>query len=456
MKKRLVLAILPALMVLSGCKSLYSAAAVKVDLFAEDTLAHDEVFGSGSLGVRKANPFKLDLNPVDSSSPAIAVQTKVESADHISIRFVAAVRLDTVHDGALSHTNIVWTRTMFKDDGSVKKEEDDKPSLQVYTSILDGETPLSISDFNEANGGTNYTHFAVYTMRNIPTSGVDDASDYYLNVSVNVSCIDPSYNAQSKVVATTVDQSTQFSFEAEDTDCFCVKKAGTTFTSYAKAGSTREGYWAAFQNISLSTGNSFLLVYRHLDEDHSKDRFEIYGYEKLHAGDAPYTDDKSVYHADGFYEFTQDGSSQFSVCPSTASYYFFLENSTNNIKPKYCLSKEIKLNPGVWDGTGSPKYAAYITNSGYGGHSWYMMTLENGLYKCSIANVPDDSSIIFCRLKPTAGNDGDGWYYNDDNVNGYKVWNQTGNLSSLNTGNGTYSISGWDNGDDGKSGGSWN
>ena len=143
--KKTILLLIPALMVLSACQPLssYAAAGTKVNQFAEDTLAHDEVFGKAEAGLRKVLPFRA--NGANAANPAIAVQYMDESEGYRSLRFVAAVK---IKDGDLANTQAVWTRTMYKDDGSVKKVEDDFESVKAYTTVNDGGYALDIKDFS--------------------------------------------------------------------------------------------------------------------------------------------------------------------------------------------------------------------------------------------------------------------------------------------------------------------
>ena len=62
MKNKYLLTLIPAFMVLSGCNPLsnYAAAGTKVNQFAEDTLAHEEIFGESEIELQsfKNNPLR--------------------------------------------------------------------------------------------------------------------------------------------------------------------------------------------------------------------------------------------------------------------------------------------------------------------------------------------------------------------------------------------------------------
>ena len=96
MKKKLLLIALPALMTLSACSGAL-ASPKEANLMAEDTLAHEEVFGDVAeahelrMGPRRAVTFDADFVKV-------GYQIKFEengegtADDKISIRFVAAIK----------------------------------------------------------------------------------------------------------------------------------------------------------------------------------------------------------------------------------------------------------------------------------------------------------------------------------------------------------------------------
>ena len=104
MNKKLLLIAIPALMVMSSCTNLESA--TKVDLFKEDTIAHEEVFG----GQAVRGPAIRKMADVDSDTDyKVGYQIHFDdkgnadgSDDVISVRFVAAIKAD--------YTLMRWTR----------------------------------------------------------------------------------------------------------------------------------------------------------------------------------------------------------------------------------------------------------------------------------------------------------------------------------------------------------
>ena len=209
MKKKFLIAIIPALLALSACQG---GAQEKVDknLFLEDTLAHEEIFGDinfsdlmpkasklGQPGIRKLGSDPVEHPDLD---PAIGVQSKVESAGYISFRFVAAVEFTKENIGP---TNAQWTRTVSKKDGSsYPKDTGNIECTTAYTSLSSDGDPYTIDDFNEAQDpDSTYTHFVVYTLRNVPV----DSNDYFVSAYLTLSGVG-GLSLTSKAVAINASQ----------------------------------------------------------------------------------------------------------------------------------------------------------------------------------------------------------------------------------------------------------
>ena len=353
MKKKVLLTIIPALMVLTGCNPLssYAAAGAKVNQFAEDTLAHEEVFGNGELGLRKAEPFRLD--PINSAAPAIAVQTRSEKAGFISIRFVAAVKLK---EADMANTSVVWTRTMYLADGTVKsgKEADEFESNKAYTKINDGGAELDISDFDTAQGNPGYTHFVVYTMRNIP----DEASNYYLGVSLAVDdTVDNSFDAQSKMVVTTVNQNKQVSFPVNQEGYFLQGTIGGVAGSVLASVSPSGDDVARFSS-ALSANDAFYICYNHTDATLANCKFRVYDSSCIADENNPY--------------FVDNGESSKMIKATTGHNYAFNFTGSyelDDIESGYTVqytnnSEELVTVPLVYDGrdgSNKPQHTALIS-----------------------------------------------------------------------------------------------
>lgn len=167
MKKRLLLIALPALMVLAGCSNSHiKPVEEKEDLsgmMLEDTAAHEDLFGSVDLNVRKlGEPDELpDAGEGFINVPKIGVQfSGVYQGDErdggvltgyqipcYAVRFVAAAN---VNQTALDNESITatWTRGV-----STKEADDVKPlatgvsyrSTVAYASLKNGEATTSAS-----------------------------------------------------------------------------------------------------------------------------------------------------------------------------------------------------------------------------------------------------------------------------------------------------------------------
>ena len=429
MKRKCLLTLLPALLVLVSCNNAPKVEPKNdLDNIVEDTLAHDEIFGKVGLGRQNIGTRKMVT--IEKSAPAIGIQAK-EDGDNISIRFVAAVDFGSTVEAATAK----WYRTMFGTDGHVLggRIEAEKACAKAYTSLadeseLDGE--LTIDEFN--NGVTSYTHFVVYTMTGIPKSTY---ANCYLTayLSVDVDGAGAGEPVTSKVVATTVDQKTRFSFNTTDLGCFGVKLTGAGCESFYKDANTKSGYWATFVNVAMDGGDSFLLANRSIAVDRNDDFFAVYGFDRLREGDHAYEG-----HPNGYYEFTQLGTSQFSVCPNDNSkYYFYVENDTNHIVPKYSITKTVELVLGSDWKSAHARYAVWISDAGFGTETWNPMTTVtlDERYSYQLTNVPDCATFIFVRLNP--GND-------DLNWNSGVKWNQSTDCNPLSTGNNVYTTTGWD------------
>ena len=309
MKRKCLLTLLPALMVLASCNNAPKVEP-KTELgdIVEDTLAHDEIFGdskfAGNLGVRKAYDGDVEV-PEDTgvSYPALGIQSKKGNGvdgiadtedDTISIRFVAAIQVgdvngDTVvNDADLAATEVHWCRTIFKNDGTVSKAATIKQSTKAYTSLAapndvenDGidDNILTIEEFNGAKSGRAYTHFVVYTLLDLPLT----YGNYFITIEFDVN--DEDY---SEVLATTIDQTTQFVYDPVINDhplnnhYFAVKKSASGFDVIDAAATPGSGNLAKFEGIELNAGEDLIIVHRVIHELGSNDDlFEVFGYDKI-------------------------------------------------------------------------------------------------------------------------------------------------------------------------------
>ena len=241
--KKTLLAIIPALLVLSSCGPANLAKDLKEandgPIFVEDTLAHEDIFGDVDfhyMGVRKAY-----TNPEEGET-VLGIQTK-EDSTYISIRFVAAVKL--TGEQTFADIDATWTRAMFDEGGVSVKASADKPCHKGYTTLTDGTATKNIAEID------GYNFFVVYSMLNIPKAA--NASSY-LSAYVTINGV------QSKVVVTSVDQSKQFAYTYNQGAYFLSGRIGGADDQFVRASSIRSGgNVAAFEYIDFAEGDSFVL-----------------------------------------------------------------------------------------------------------------------------------------------------------------------------------------------------
>ena len=176
MKKLVLLVILPLALSLSSCGSKPQKNINNNDSMIEDTLMHEEIFGA-----LPSNTQKWDLNPkkslglgIDLYKPMIGFQRKDNNDGTYSVRFVAAMQLET--DSAS------WFRSVHNLAGTVEKSKLEVPVQTVYSALNNGGSIAYASDVEAEDGTTPYDCYAVYCLLNIPNS----YSDYYVDAYITV------------------------------------------------------------------------------------------------------------------------------------------------------------------------------------------------------------------------------------------------------------------------------
>ena len=257
MKKKFLLGIIPALLALSSCAGLGPKEDIKEEnLFVEDTLAHEEVFGEAKiemLGYK--NPLREPAGPV---APVYGVQYQ-DAGDNVHMRFIAAIWL------ANSSISVEWARTMYRghgdDAGSVFKPEIDKECTKAYTSLANGtEDVLTIASINAQYGnGDDYNCFVVYTMLNIPKATY---SDYSIMAYIKLNDVAP-----AKGIAATVGGTANAVFDLDRDGHFISGRFNGTHDEYAPeydALHVQGGDNAVYYDVDLEPGDTIALVYRNL------------------------------------------------------------------------------------------------------------------------------------------------------------------------------------------------
>ena len=257
MKKKFLLAVIPALMVLTSCAGAGQKAEVKNDnLFVEDTLAHEEIFGESKIEFidNVKAPLKAPSGPQE---PVYGVQYQ-ESGDNVHMRFIAAIWL------AHSSIEVEWTRTMYKghdnggESGHVFKAEADKACTKAYTSLANGsEDPVTIAQINSQYGdGDDYNYFVVYTMLNIPKTTY---ADYSIRANIKMNDM-----ASATGIAATVGQTAYATFNLGLTGHFISGKFNNVHDEYNPVydevhvkGSDN----AVYYDLEVLPGDTLALVY---------------------------------------------------------------------------------------------------------------------------------------------------------------------------------------------------
>ena len=182
MKKRLLIALIPALLVLSSCSSVSQAKPGMI----EDTNMHEEVFGD--LSNVNFQIKKLESNqPLETLyKPVIGFQRKNGNNDTFSVRFVAAMQSGV--------DQACWYRSVHNLNGEIVegKGKKDIPVTTVYTSLNNDGHPVSASSVKAEDGTYPYDCYAVYCLLNIPNSYSSYYVDAYLSVSDNGNSVNSS------------------------------------------------------------------------------------------------------------------------------------------------------------------------------------------------------------------------------------------------------------------------
>lgn len=228
MKKKLLLAVLPALLVLSGCKSPYSAAATNVKGFAEDTVAHEELFGEAEEISYFEKQVIMNRNPGEAiTAPKIGYQIKYDSGTgKLAIRFVAAINDLNV--------KAYWKRGVAAPDGSevASFSDEGQQVTKYYRTITDGPSTITAGVAPYAG----YTGFVVYTVYNIPYSTVkDNYVAAYLSLVGDEDGEDDGiggkYNVKvnSSALAVSIERKTETVGETELKNVFAIDPASTGY-----------------------------------------------------------------------------------------------------------------------------------------------------------------------------------------------------------------------------------
>ena len=186
MNRKLLLIALPAILTLSGCSNIKP---IPVNHMTEDTLAHNEIFGSldNNSFSRKLEPNKA-LNEGELYTPLISFQHKQNNDGTYSIRYIATIESKSM--------DIVWTRSVHDLNGSTSggKAKGTKQVNTIYESLSDDGVQVWATNVEEKDDNEHvkpFNYYAVYCLLNIPNS----VSSYYIDAYVTVTLGETSKNS---------------------------------------------------------------------------------------------------------------------------------------------------------------------------------------------------------------------------------------------------------------------
>ena len=425
MKKKLFLAILPALMVLSACVGVNPRQEVKQEpLCIEDTLAHEEVFGeakvAGNLGVRKT------ANPSGVLEPKIGVQWKKSDNNNdantkIDIRYVAAISSLDV--------KARWARGVAMQDSNCPKKfynDAKKPGDFYYKEATIAYETIS-NDGNETKAtalGGGYNYFVVYTMKNIPWQEYQYSyMAAYLQILDNET---DSVLKSSEVLAVNINQQHHFSFGLMEFNGYFIEGTiGGEANEFRKIDDTPDGTDHAFESGLVLNANDNFGLFKWTPTE-----FQYFGRYNFGGLDTFYLEDSSAL------------SSNYSKVRASGTYALKVESDNRFKLEAEALNVNLYLNTGSWGdnqswGNGSgERFAIYYRDGNTDTWHWDDMVAvnpDNGLTKIYsyTLDVAAHPVFILLRMKKGVPNGWNGWSeeehfdYTGANV---RVFNQTNNI----------------------------
>ena len=394
MKRNNLLVLLPAILILSSCQAapkVNNQNNLKEDTFIEDSLAHDEIFGNEFVG-RKIAPKKLGDDPVShpDSDSAIGVQTLVDNKDNadpsddtISFRFVAPVAFG---EGELGNTRAVWTRTVSSPDGtSYPMDTDTYECAEAYTQLREGSGVYTIAQFNEAQEpDTNYTHFVVYTLRNIPLATY---ANYYISAYLTLSGED-GVNQVSKAIVSTVNPAIyQAAYSPLLGNFFITGTFGGT-PNRILATSTRtsdeDANKATFEGLSLAKNDKFVINEFYNTKLYVKNVAKFTG-ENNHSG---------YYFVDDSDEMKTNFNGSYNLYLTKDDQIY--TTASNVVRPLYVSLKDVSW----WTGDGAWT-AICVFNNSTSVSAWYKMSVD-GDYLVSSADIDPTVYNQLCVVRMKA------------------------------------------------------
>lgn len=308
MKKRFLLALLPAAMALAACSGIQSSPK-QANLMLEDTVAHEEVFGAadeiGDLRVTRMNPRRIEF-AADFIKMGYQIQFDAggegTADDKINIRFVAAIKDSNVqaywHRGFAQPNGYEGANTKdeiwrFKLNDGVVNE-----SLKIYSSLNDGGNTITAGSGDYAG----YTGFIIYSLLNIP---YETYKDSYLGAFVEVVDPDNALNTKkSNFVAVKVEKASAYTSKnifAVDTDTY----NGKHFLQGTIEGEVKtvledetvlesSNNYASYKDLALLADDYFGSYYFRFGATAEEQHFQFFGHDSFFAESVDLFDESDV------------------------------------------------------------------------------------------------------------------------------------------------------------------
>lgn len=271
MKKKFLLTIIPALMVLSACAG--SGPKVEDNLYLEDTLAHEEIFGGVA---EEAGELKL-MNPrregeiAKPATPVVGVQWKSLEEGKYAIRYVAAIESKAV--------TAVWTRNICQANGNRRKAgegDSNQVTCQKAYTALSASGGVEVPGTVPSASGESYKYFVVYTLRNIPEADLNSYLFAYLTLT------NEGGSSKSLARISKVSGNNSFTIDTDSVNGYFAQ--GSIKGSSAPVmidGTPTDGNMAQKEDLQLNANDSFgLFKYQSGDNEH----FQFFGYEQYKRG----------------------------------------------------------------------------------------------------------------------------------------------------------------------------
>ena len=453
MKKKLLLTILPALLVVSACnggvqnnQQNNNEPEVSEEIFVEDTLAHEELFGGEAVtyklgqpaGVQPRGAFldrRLD-DPDPLEEPSIGVQYLSYNdggTDYYAIRYVAAIT-------SLSVT-ATWTRDIADANGS--RPRDGQPitvPVENAYSALSGVDPYGEeAPQYPSSVDAKYHYFVVFTLRKIPTNRVNS----YLFGYLTLTSLNGASSVSTKARIAKVSNGNTWKFNLADVkgNYFMHGRIGGSDDQTVLMNDVpADGYYAKKAADSLVANDNFGIFKVGTDGEGNFSHFQFFGYESYRTAGANKT----------FPFVGRDFNTDFTKIVTAGNYVFNVKNNnTVEVTTTSDVQEHAKfyLIPGIWD-DGNARFDIYVwNNSDQTKKEFVRGTLAvSGVYEFNINNWTTKGYDRAIFLRMDKNNPTDDW--------GSAVYNQTGDLTIQSDSN-IYSINSWDGGDYGNSGGYW-